>query len=143
MVGFLLDVGLGTVLGILFGRLWAWYSQARIAMDQTVATSLPGMVTKTPAYLHARGVLLMNLILQMALTVGMFVVAYALLRVDVWINPLPLVLGTSIKGLLASRQLHAGQEPEDWWGFYNRHPDVPLQALIVVISLSFAWYLGH
>lgn len=144
VAAFFLDVVLGTVLGILFGRLWAWYSRARMAMDQTVATSLPGMVTKAPSYLHARGVLLMNLILQMALTSGMFVVAYALLRFDVWINPLPLVLGMSIKGLLASRQLHVGQEPEDWWAFYNRHPDVvPLQALIVVISLSFAWYLGH
>ena len=141
---FLLDVGLGTVLGILFGRLWAWYSEARMAMDRTVATSLQGMVTKAPSYLHARGVLLMNLILQMALTAGMFVVAYVLLRFDVWINPLPLVLGMSIKGLLASRQPHVGQEPGDWWAFFNRHPDVvPLQAGIIVISLGLAWYLGH
>jgi hypothetical protein len=143
VAGFLLDVGLGTVLGVLFGRLWAWYARARMAMDQTVATSLHGMVTKAPSYFRARGVLLMNLILQIALIMGMFVVAYALLRVHVWINPLPLVVGMSIKGLLASRQLHVGQEPQDWWGFYNRHPDVPLQVLIVVVSLGFAWYFGH
>jgi hypothetical protein len=140
---FLLDVGLGTVLGVLFTRLWGWYSRARLAMDRTEVSSFREMVLKFPAYLRARGVLLVNLAVQAALVVGMFAVAYALLRVDVWINPLPLVLGMSIKGLLASRQLHVGHEPEDWWTFYNRHRDVPLQALAVVLSLGFSWYLGH
>jgi hypothetical protein len=140
---FLLDVVLGTVLGVLFTRLWGWYSRARLAMDRTEVSSFREMVLKFPAYLRARGVLLVNLAVQAALVVGMFAVAYVLLRVDVWINPLPLVLGMSIKGLLASRQLHVGHEPEDWWSFYNRHRDVPLQALVVVLSLGFSWYLGH
>lgn len=140
---FLLDVVLGTILGVLFTWLWAWYSRARLAMDGMRASSWRELVAKLPAYLRARAVLLTNLASQTALVAGMFAVAYVLLRWDVWINPLPLVLGMSIKGLLASRQLHAGHEPEDWWGFYNHHPDVPLQALIVIVSLGWASHLGH
>lgn len=143
VAAFALDVGLGTILGILFAGLWGWYARARTVMDRSVATSVLGMVIKAPAYFRARAVLFVNLILQAALAAGMFLVAYALLRVDVWINPLPLVLGMSIKGLLASRHHHAGSEPESWWEFYNQHPDVPLQILAIVVSLGLAWYFGH
>jgi hypothetical protein len=71
-------------------------------MHDVPATSFKGMLAKIPAYLRARGVLLMNLCILAVLTGVMLAAADWLLRHDVWINPLPLIIGMSIKGLLAA-----------------------------------------
>jgi hypothetical protein len=66
-----------------------------------------------------------------------------LLRHDVWINPLPLVVGMSLKGLLASRHLDTEREARGWWGYYNRHPDIVWQVPIILASIAAAWYWRH
>jgi hypothetical protein len=140
---FLLDVALGSLLGILLTWSWRAYGRARVRMDQMSAATVRGLLAKAPLYLRARGVLLGNLVLLGGLTWVMFAAANVLLRHDVWINPLPLVVGMSIKGLLASRQPHAGHELRDWWAFYNRHPDVLLQIPVIVVSIGLVWFWGH
>ena len=101
------------------------------------------MLAKTPAYLRARGVLLINLVILAALTGIMFAVADWLLRHDVWINPLPLIIGMSIKGLLASRHSDDEHHVHDWWSFYNQHPDTPYQIVIVAICVGTLLLAGH
>jgi hypothetical protein len=141
--GFLFDVVLGSLLGLLLMWSWRGYGRARMRMDQVEAVTVGGVFAKLPFYLRARGVLLCNLVLLGGLAWVMFVAADWLLRRDVWINPLPLVIGMSIKGLLSSRQLRDDREPRDWWAFYNRHPDVLPQILIIVISIGFVLYGGR
>jgi len=107
-------------------------------MHKVPATSFKGMLAKTPAYLRAR---------RAADELGhyrrvMFAAADWLLRHDVWINPLPLIIGMSIKGLLASR--HSGDEhhAHDWWSFYNQHPDAPYQIAIGVLGIGTLLFAG-
>jgi len=114
-------------------------------MDQLPARSLGGIFVKAPAYFRSLGILVLNLILLAALTWAMFAIANFFLRNGVRINPLPLVLGISIKALLASRQIGAEHHAQDKWTFYNynQHPDVLLQIPIILISVGMVLYLGH
>jgi len=143
VVAFWLDVLLGALLGALFAWTWRAYGRARQAMDQLPARSLGEIFVKAPAYFRSLGILVLNLILLAALTWAMFGIANFFLRKGVWINPLPLVLGISIKALLASRQIGAEHHAEDRWTFYNQHPDVLLQIPIILISIGMVLYLGH
>jgi hypothetical protein len=140
---FLFDVALGSLLGPLFAWSWRAYGRARATMDQVPATSLRQAIPKAPSYLWARGVLGLNLVLIVGLTWMMFAAANFLVRHDVWINPLPLVVGMSLKGLLAS--LHPGDEDkiQDWWTFFNKHPDAPLQLLCILFSIGAVLYTGR
>jgi hypothetical protein len=140
---FLLDVALGSLLGGLFAWSWGLYGRMRTAMDRQSAKSVRGILAKAPFYAVARGVLLANLVLIVFLTWGVFVLANYFLRKDVWINPLPLLLGMSLKGLLASRQAASEREAHDWWTFYNQHPDVIFQIPIIILSIAVVLYFGQ
>lgn len=140
---FIFDVILGAALGWLFAWCWSNYGRARMRMHQVPATSVKGMLVKTPSYLRARGVLMLNLLILVALTGVMLFTADWLLRHDVWINPLPLIIGMSIKGLLASRHMDDEHHAHDWWSFYNQHPDTPFQIVIVVVCIGTLLLAGH
>ncbi len=140
---FALDVALGSLLGLLFAWSWGLYGRARMTMDRLSAKSVRGILAKAPGYFRARGVLVFNLVLLACLTWVVFALANYFLRKDVWINPLPLVVGMSLKGLLASRQVGSEHEVRDWWAFFNQHPDVLLQIPIIVVSIAVVLYLGQ
>lgn len=142
-VAFAIDVVLGAALGWLFMTCWNSYAAAQSRLNAMPAASIWGMVTRIPAYLRSRAILVFNLALLGALTVVMFLVAHWLLREGVWINPLPLVIGMSIKGLLASRHAGAQHTAHDWWGFYNQHPDAPVQLLLVAVFIGSLFLAGH
>jgi hypothetical protein len=143
-VAFVLEVLLGAVIGVVFAMSWAAYRKAKVRMDQVSATGLAGMRLKMPFYLRARGWLAWNLGLLAGIVSIMFFGSNWLLRHDIWINPIPLVVGMSLKGLLASRHLEADEhEVRDGWSFYNHHPDVIWQVPVILVTVCLAWYLRH
>jgi hypothetical protein len=133
IAAFVGDVVLGGLLGLLFAWCWSNYRRARERMDAKHATSIGGAIVKVPWYLASRAVLIVNVAVMAGLTWLMLVIADWLLWHDVWINPLPLIVGMSIKGLLASR--FPAEEPRDWWTFYNQHPDVPFQLVVIGLCI--------
>lgn len=142
-VAFVIEVGLGAVFGVVFAMSWGTYRSAKVRMDQVTASGIAQLPAKMPLYLRARGWLAWNLGLLAAIVWVMFYAANWLLRHDIWINPVPLVVGMSLKGLLASRHLDREHEPGDWWSFYNQHPDVLWQVPVIVVSVGLAWYWRH
>ncbi|HZP39671.1 MAG TPA: hypothetical protein VFE48_24620 [Methylomirabilota bacterium] len=140
---FVLEVALGAVFGVMFAMSWGAYRSAKVRMDQVPAHGVAGLAAKMPLYLRARGWLAWNLALLAGIVWVMFYAAHWLLRQDIWINPVPLVIGMSLKGLLASRHLDGEHEPRDWWSFYNHHPDVVWQVPVIVVSVALAWYWRH
>jgi hypothetical protein len=140
---FVLEVALGALFGVVFAASWAAYRAAKIRMDQVPATSLGELRTKAPFYARARGWLAGNLVLLAGIVWIMFYAANWLLRHDIWINPVPLVVGMSLKGLLASRHLDGDHEIRDRWTFLNRHPDVVWQVPVILVSICLAWYWRH
>lgn len=141
--GFGLEVALGVALGVLFAWSWGTYGAAKARMDQVRATRIQDVPAKSRPYLRARGWLLWNLALLAGLILATLYVAHRLLQLDIWMNPIPLVIAMSLKGLLASRHLGAEEEVEDRWAFYNRHPDVIWQLPVILASLVAAWYSAH
>ena len=137
--GYAVEVVLGTLLGVLFAWSWGIYGAAKTRLDQVPATRLRDVPTKTRAYFNALGWLVGNLVLLAGLVAATLYTAHWLLRQDIWINPLPLVAGMSLKGLLASRHLETDHEIHDWWGYYNRHPGIVLQGLVILASIAAAW----
>jgi hypothetical protein len=143
-MAFVLEVMLGAVFGVVFAMSWAAYRNAKVQMDQVSATGLAGLRAKMPLYVRARGWLALNLGLLAGIVWIMFYGSNWLLRHDIWINPIPLVVGMSLKGLLASRHLDADDhEARDRWSFYNHHPDVVWQVPVILVSVCLAWYLRH
>ena len=143
-VAFALEVALGAAIGGVFAMSWAAYRNAKVRMDQVPATSLAGLPRKIPFYLRARGWLAWNIALLAGIVWIMFYAANWLLRHDIWINPIPLVVGMSLKGLLASRHQDAeDHEIHGWWSFYNHHPDVVWQVPVILVSVCLAWYVRH
>ena len=55
-----------------------------------------------------------------------------------WLNPLPIVLGTSIDGLLHSRTRSDPIEPQSWRAFVTRRSDALAQVVIIFWAL---WHL--
>jgi hypothetical protein len=140
---FVLEVVLGALFGVVFAMSWATYRTSKVRMDEVPATSFAEIRTKAPFYLRARGWLAWNLVLLAGIVWIMFYAANWLLRHDIWINPIPLVVGMSLKGLLASRHPDAGHEVRDWWSFCNHHPDIVWQVPVILVSVCVAWYWRH
>jgi hypothetical protein len=140
---FVLEVVLGALFGVVFAMSWASYRTSKVRMDEVPATSLAELRTKAPFYLRARGWLAWNLVLLAGIVWIMFYAANWLLRHDIWINPVPLVVGMSLKGLLASRHPDTGHEVRDWWSFCNHHPDIVWQVPVILVSVCVAWYWRH
>ena len=140
---FVLEVVLGALFGVVFAMSWATYRTSKVRMDEVPATSLAELRTKAPFYLRARGWLAWNLVLLAGIVWIMFYAANWLLRHDIWINPVPLVVGMSLKGLLASRHPDSGHEVRDWWSFCNHHPDIEWQVPVILVSVCVAWYWRH
>jgi hypothetical protein len=59
-----------------------------------------------------------------------------LLRLGSWINPLPLVIGMSLKGLLSSRQRHVGHFPGSMKDLLTTHPDMVWQPVVIIVALG-------
>ena len=140
---FVLEVVLGALFGVVFAMSWATYRASKVRMDEVPATSFTELRTKAPFYLRARGWLAWNLVLLAGIVWIMFYAANWLLRHDIWINPVPLVVGMSLKGLLASRHPDTGHEVRDWWSFCNHHPDIVWQVPVILVSVCVAWYWRH
>ena len=141
---FALEVVMGAVFGVVFAISWAAYRKAKVRMDGMPASGFAGLRAKMPFYLRARGWLAWNVGLLAGIVAIMFYGSNWLLRHDIWINPIPLVVGMSLKGLLASRHLDADDhEVRDWWTFYNHHPDVVWQVPVILVSVCLAWYVRH
>lgn len=106
---FLIDLGIGTLLGFLFA--WSWGAYAR-ATDRMNEIPIANWWSKTKAWGWAKlFVLPGNLLLLAVLIVIMWWLSNEFFRLGAWINPLPLVIGMSLKGLLGSRQQHVGEVP--------------------------------
>jgi hypothetical protein len=140
---FVLEVVLGALFGVVFAMSWATYRASKARLDAVPAASFAELRSKAPVYLRARGWLAWNLALLAGIVWIMFYAANWLLRHDIWINPIPLVVGMSLKGLLASRHPDPGHDVRDWWSFCNHHPDIVWQVPVILVSVCVAWYWRH
>jgi hypothetical protein len=133
---FAVEVAFGTLLGVLFTFGWGRYVKAADRMD---GLPLRPFREKAKAWAWARLVLLpINLALLIAcLVLAWWLTDYAL-RGNTWINPVPLVIGMSLKGLLGSRQRHVGNPPQSFSELVTHHPDVVWQLAIVPVCLAIA-----
>ncbi|WP_150698869.1 hypothetical protein [Pandoraea terrae] len=130
------DVILGAALGWLFAWSWGGYWRARARMLASPVASVGGMVRQFPSWAYSRFLIVRNLALLAGLTYALFEAAnWMVYWNDIWVNPLPLIVGMFVKGLLASREV-GDTHPYDWWTYYNRHPDTPYQVLIVAACLA-------
>ena len=128
------DVAMGTLLGFLFVWSWGLYVRATDRMD---AVALEAWREKISAWAWARLVLLpANLLLLCLLVVAAWWMSNEFFRAGAWINPLPLVIGMSIKGLLGSRQRHVGHVPQSLSELVAHHPDVVWQPVVIVLAFA-------
>jgi hypothetical protein len=133
---FAAEVAFGTLLGVLFTFGWGRYVKAADRMDQL---PLRPLREKAGAWAWARLVLLpVNLALLIACLVFAWWLTDYALRGNTWINPVPLVIGMSLKGLLGSRQRHVGHRPQSFSELVKHHPDVLWQLAIVPVCLAVA-----
>jgi hypothetical protein len=133
---FLIDLVIGTLLGFIFTWSWGVHARATNAMYAVPATAV---LTKLRALVWARVFVLgANLVLFGVLLVAIFWLAVELLWRGAWLNPLPLVAGMAIKGLLSSRQRQAGHVPQTFREFATDHPDVFWQPLVIAAAIAVA-----
>jgi|GEM_PF-1511580 len=131
---FLIDLGIGTFLGFLFA--WSWGAYAR-ATDRMDAIPIANWWLKTKTWGWAKlFVLPGNLLLLAVLIVITWWLSNEFFRLGAWINPLPLVIGMSLKGLLGSRQKHVGEVPQSLSELINHHPDIVWQPFAIALSIG-------
>ncbi len=95
---FALDVALGVVMGYAFAWSWRWHLHVGVR-----CRSRAGLA----AHWAPRGSLLMNLLLAAASIALSVVVADAFFfPLNLWVNPVPIVLGVFVKFLIATRVSH-------------------------------------
>ena len=133
------DVALGLILGYVFAFTWERFARAEERLQETRLFPLARSVgRKAWRYLVARGLLLANLALLAGVLAGHVLVSGQLLQSRNWLNPLPIVLGTSIDGLLHSRTRSDPIEPQSWRAFVTRRSDALAQVVIIFWAL---WHL--
>jgi hypothetical protein len=133
---FLIDSGVGILLGLLFVWSWSCYARAINRMDEV---PIVARWAKAKAWAWARLVLLpVNLLLLAVMIVFTWLLSNELIRSGTWINPLPLVIGISLKGLLSSRQRHVGLVPQSFSELLTHHPDVVWQPFLIALAISIA-----
>lgn len=138
-LAFTLDVALGLALGYLFAFFWEQYARAATRLE---TTPLFPLARKVLMYLGVRvGLLGLNLALLGLALWGCIQMAGIALDYRLWLNPLPIVLGTSIDGLLHSRRRPDADEPRDLKEFLTRHFDAAAQVLIIAVALG--WVVVH
>lgn len=128
-----LDVLLGILFGHVFAFLWEQYARAARRLE-----GIPRIrdARKWAWYLIAR-VLLAGNISVLALSLwGVVLLSQRVLALGLWLNPLPIILGTCIDGLLHSRPRLDSVEPETIRQFVSKHLDVVGQALVIVWALA-------
>jgi hypothetical protein len=133
-LAFGLDVVLGLLLGYSFAFGWEQYARAAIRLE---TMPLFPLGRKALMYLGVRvGLLGLNLALLGLALWGCLRMAGMALDYRLWLNPLPIVLGTSIDGLLHSRRRADADEPRDLKAFLTKHFDAVAQVLIIVAALG-------
>jgi hypothetical protein len=136
--GFFLHMGLGVLLGYLFGLLWDRYAVAAVRLEATPLTPWP---EKLRALLVARGWLLIALASLPIILMAIFRLSGWMLRRDLWMNPLPLVFGMFIDALLHSRHKASHRSPAAFLDYLDEHPDLLWQLLFVAIVLTYFFAL--
>ena len=123
----------------MFAFTWAQYTRA--------ARRLDGIrpifdARKCGWYLVARGLLVGNiLLLALSLWGVVWLSQQTLLTYGLWLNPLPIILGTCIDGLLHSRPRLDSVEPRTVGQFLSKHLDAVFQVLFIAGVL--VWLTGH
>jgi len=132
-VAFLSDVALGVLLGYLFGFLWRRYAVAAAVLGRIPLTPAP---RKFVAWLNARAWLVAAIgVLPLILWLALVAAGYGAVRGQ-WLNPLPIIVGMFIDGLLQSRQRAGDRHPHSLREYVSRHPDTLLVQLpLIAIAL--------
>lgn len=138
-LAFLLEVALGVGLGFGFSALFRAYANATRAYQSHLQNQSPGAAmaawTLSLAILALTGVLIIG---ATALMIG---ASSSLLRLGSWLNPVPLVIGMLIDGLVASRHVNpvhhhtTARFPDTvWWVSY-----AGLLACAALITITIAY----
>ena len=120
-VAFLADVLLGLVLGYLFAFLWRRYAIAAEILNRVAL--LPAR-RKFVAWIKARIWLVVAIgVLPVILWLLLLAAEWRTLRGQ-WLNPLPIVIGMFIDGLMQSRLRAGDRHPHNLGEYVSRHVDV-------------------
>jgi hypothetical protein len=132
------DVVLGLGLGYVFAFTWEAFARAEERLQDTrLFPVVRSLARKAGRYLVARALLLANLALLAGVLAGCVLLSGRMLESRSWLNPLPIVLGTSIDGLLHSRTRPDSIEPQTWRTFLTKRSDIVPQLAII------AWAIWH
>jgi hypothetical protein len=134
-VAFLADVLLGVILGYLFAFLWRRYAIAAEILNRVAL--LPAR-RKLVAWIKARIWLVVAIgVLPVILWLLLLAAEWWTLRGQ-WLNPLPIVVGMFIDGLMQSRQRAGDPHPHNLGEYVSRHVDVLLiQLPLIAVAIYF------
>ena len=134
-VAFLADVLLGVVLGYLFAFLWRRYAIAAEILNRVAL--LPAR-RKFVAWMKARIWLVVAIgVLPVILWLLLLAAEWWTLRGQ-WLNPLPIVIGMFIDGLMQSRQRAGDRHPHNLGEYVSRHVDVLyIQLPLIAVAIYF------
>jgi hypothetical protein len=138
-LGFLVHMGLGVLLGYLFGVLWRKQAVLTAILKRT---SWSPFSRKLIAYVWARGWLLLVLASLPLILIAIFSMSGWMLRREIWLNPLPLAIGMFIDALLHSYEGESHKERVTLRKHLNEHPDMALQLLFVAFVLVKVFVFG-
>lgn len=139
-MAFLSDVALGVVLGYLFGYLWRRYA---IAAAILARIPLEPRTRKFAAWLRARAWLVVAIgVLPLILWIALSAAGYGAVR-GLWLNPLPIVVGMFIDGLLQSRQRAGDRHPHNLREYVARHLDVVFVQLPLILFALYFLFAPH
>ncbi|MFO1324022.1 MAG: hypothetical protein U1F15_08135 [Burkholderiales bacterium] len=140
LVAFLSDVALGIALGYLFGYLWRRYAIAAAILARIPLQPAP---RKLAAWLRARGWLVVAIgVLPLILWIALSAAGYGAVR-GVWLNPLPIVVGMFIDGLLSSRQRAGDRHPHSLREYVARHLDVVFVQMPLILFALYFLFAPH
>ncbi|RCW70405.1 CHASE2 domain-containing protein [Pseudorhodoferax soli] len=127
--GWLLDLGLGTLLGFLFEALWKLVRRIRTCSDRLTLRFVLLAWLRVAA---ASGIWL----LAIGVALGLMATMGRLVECGMWLNPGPVVLGMLLHALLL-KDSTATHDPVSWREYTHHSPSWPLQAACVAAALAY------
>lgn len=143
---FLIDIGLGFLLGWLFGGMWNLFGRAdrraSAALQQPTAGAAP-----VAAFLASRLMLVLFWMVPVAIAAGFAAASHSLLVAGWWANPGPVILGMFLHAMSLRHEHEHHDKDNDprpfWRRMLSAHPDTVLVQLPLTVLLLAAVTYFH
>jgi len=142
LVAWLVDLGLGVLLGFLFACLWGLRVPIATKISNSCANAMPRWVSGLLVYYVGAGYSLFVWISPLLVTVLLFYVSGYLMDGGFWLNPGPLVIGMFLHAMLSDRPQH--KHPRTLQRLIRHQPGILyFQVPFSVAVVSFGLFHAH